>query len=197
MGSLKETTARVYSEVIQTVKSELNVGRGEPLDPGDASEVAQKVEDTIESTIEYLRLGHKVDMLTMFSITHTVINRSQEEKMDHGHGKQLLGWQQGWTWGHHAHLMEMKNALKGQYSVWSPVDLMRMLGNADRHLNGLFKGTTPLRALLDEFPQIHCLTASLIPFLDSDQIGVDEEQRTLAKKHLENNPRWKEFFQQR
>ena len=93
--------------------------------------------------------------------------------------------------------MKMKNALRGQYSVWSPVDLMRMLGNADRHLNGRFKGTTPLRALLDEFPQIHCLTASLIPFLDSDQIGVDEEQRTLAKKHLENNPRWKEFFHPR
>ena len=71
---------------------------------------------------------------------------------------------------------------------------MRMLGNADRHFNGLFKGITPLRALLDEFPPIHCLTASLIPFLDSDQLGVDEEQRALAKKHLEDNPEWREFF---
>ena len=190
MGSLKETTARVYYEVIQTVQSELNDGRGEALEPGDACDVTQKIADTIESAIECLRLSHKVDMLTMYSTTHTVIiiNSSQEEKMDHRHGEQLLGWQQGWTWGHHAHLVEMKDALQGQYSVRSPVDLVRLLGNADRHLNGLFPGTTPLRALLDEFPQIHCMIASLIPFLNRDQLGVNDEQRALAQRHLQDNP---------
>ena len=149
-----------------------------------------KVDDTIQSAIKCLQLSHKVDMLTMCAITHAVINRSQEENMDQEHGKHLLGWEQGWTWGHHAHLVEVKDGLKRPwwYSVGSPVDLMRMLGNADRHLNSLFKGTTPLSALLDEFPPIHCMTASLIPFLDSDQLGVDEEQRALAKKHLEDNP---------
>ena len=79
----------------------------------------------------------------------------------------------------------------------SPVDLMRLLGNADRHLNGLFEGTTPLRALLDEFPQIHCMTATLIPFLDNDQIGVNDEQRTLAREYLKDNPKWREFFHPR
>ena len=76
----------------------------------------------------------------------------------------------------------------------NPVDLMRLLGNADRHLNGHYKSMTPLRALLDECPLIHCLTASLLPFLDGTQIGVDDEQRALAKKHLEENPEWQEFF---
>jgi len=71
---------------------------------------------------------------------------------------------------------------------------MRLLGNADRHLNGHYKSMTPLRALLDECPLIHCLTASLLPFLDSTQIGVDDEQRALAEKHLEKNPKWQEFF---
>ena len=133
----------------------------------------------------------------MYATTHTVINRSHEEKMDHEHGKQLLAWQQDWTWSHHARLVEMKEALQGQYSMCSPVDLMRLLGNADRHLNGLFEGTTPLRALLDEFPQIHCMTATLIPFLENDQIGVNDEQRMLARKYLEDNPKWREFFHPR
>ena len=116
--------------------------------------------------------------------------------MDQGRGKQLLGWKQGWTWGNHTRLVEMKNILKGSwnYSVRSPVDLMRMLRNADRHLNGHFKGITPLQALLDEFPPIHCLTASLIPFMNSDQLGVNDEQRALARQHLEDNPEWREFF---
>ena len=76
----------------------------------------------------------------------------------------------------------------GGYSVNSPVDLMRMLGNADRHLNSLFMGNTPLRALLEEFPAIHCVTASLIPFLNRDQLGVNDEQRALAQRHLQDNP---------
>ena len=72
--------------------------------------------------------------------------------------------------GHHAKLAEVRNSLRNpdSYSVESPVDLMRLLGNADRHLNGHYKSMTPLIALLDasEFPLIHCLTASLLPFLD-------------------------------
>ena len=95
-----------------------------------------------------------------------------------------------------AQLAEVRNSLRNPdlYSVESPVDLMRLLGNADRHLNGHYKSMTPLRALLDEFPLIHCLTASLLPFLDGAQIGVDDEQRALAEKHLEENPKWREFF---
>ena len=102
----------------------------------------------------------------------------------------------GSTWGHHAQLAEVRNSLRNpdSYSVESPVDLMCLLGNADRHLNGHYKSMTPLRALLDEFPLIHCLTASLLPFLDGTQIGVDDEQRALAKKHLKENPGWQEFF---
>ena len=76
----------------------------------------------------------------------------------------------------------------------SPVDLMRMLGNADRHLNSLFEGITPLQALLDEFPTILCLAASLIPHMNSSQLGVNDEQRALAKQHLKDNPEWREFF---
>ena len=68
------------------------------------------------------------------------------------------------------------------------MDLMRLLGNADRHLNSHFKGMTPLKALLEEFHLIHCLTVSLLPFLDGTQIGVNNEQRALAEKHLERNP---------
>ena len=191
----KQTPARVYDEVMQAVKDELSDGRGSTLDPGDSCLVAMKVQDTIQLAIKYLQLSHKMDMLTMCTITHAVINRSQEENMDQEYGKHLLGWGQGWTWGHHARLVEARNGLinPSRYSVESPVDLMRMLGNADRHLNSHFKGVTPLRALLDEFPLIHCLTASLLPSLDSNQLGVDEEQRALAKKHLEGNPEWREF----
>ena len=149
-----------------------------------------KVQDTIQSAIKYLQISHKMDMLIMYTITHAVINRSHEEHMDQDHGKRLLGWEQGWTWSHHVRLMEVGNGLNNpsRYSVESPVDLMRMLGNADRHVNNHFKGVTPLKALLDEFPLIHCLTASLLPFLDSSQLGVDNEQRALAKKHLGDNP---------
>ena len=72
---------------------------------------------------------------------------------------------------------------------------MRTLGSsADRHLNSQFKGRTPLEALLEEFPLIHCLTASLLSFLDDAQIGVDDEKRALAEKHLERNPEWQAFF---
>ena len=195
-GGLKETTKRVYDEVIQVVKSELAIGIGEKLEPGDASMVALKVADTAQLSIECLQLRHQLDMLTMRSITHTVINRSQEEKMDQGRGKQLIGWKPGWTWGHHKRLVEMKDFLQGSwyYSVGSPMDLMRMLGNADRHPNSLFKGITPLQALLDEFPPILCLTASLIPFENSSQLGVNDEQRALAKQHLKDNPEWRELF---
>ena len=178
---------------------ELADGGGSALDLGDSCEVAMKVDDTVHSAIECLQLRHKVDMLTMYAIIHAMINRSQEEKMDQDQGKRLLGWQQGWTWAHHARLVEVEDGLNrpGGYSVRSPVDLMRMLGNADRHLNNLFKGNTPLRALLEEFPPIHCMTASLIPFLNSDQLGVNNEQRALAQRHLKDNPNWREFFHPR
>ena len=82
-------------------------------------------------------------MLVMYTITHAVINRSHEERMGQENGKQLLKWEQGWPWGHHAHLVQMRDSLKklNSYSVESLVDLMRTLGNADRHLNSQFKGT--------------------------------------------------------
>ena len=125
-------------------------------------------------------------MLVMYTITHAVINRSHEEHMGQDHARQLLQCKHGWTWGHHAQLAEVRNSLRNpdSYSVESPVDLMRLLGNADRHLNGHYKSMTPLRALLDECPLIHCLTASLLPFLDSTQIGVDDEQRALAERNI-------------
>ena len=158
--------------------------------------IAMKVQDTLESTLEYLGLSRRLHMLVVYSITHTVINRSQEEHMSQAHARYLLQWNPEWTWGHHAHLVEVRNKLKcaGSYSVKSPVDLMRLLGNADRHLNRSYKRKNALRALLDEFPLIHCLTASLLPFLDDDQVGVDDEQRALARKHLEENPGWHKFF---
>ena len=64
----------------------------------------------------------------MYTITHTVINRSHEEHMDQEHGKRLLKWKQGWTWGHHAHLAQVRNNLRNpsSYSVESLVDLMRL-----------------------------------------------------------------------
>ena len=163
--------------------------KGGALDAGDACEVALKVDDTVLSTIECLQLRHKVDMLTMCAITHAVINRSQEEKMDQEQGKHLLEWQQGWTWAHHTRLVEVKDELDRPrgYSVNSPLDLVRMLGNADRDFNSLFKGNTPLRALVDGFPPMYCMIASLIPFLNNDQLGVDEEQRESAQRHLEDN----------
>ena len=155
-----------------------------------------KVQDTLETTLKYLEIGHRLHMLVIYSITHTVINRSHEEHMNQAHAKYLLHWKPEWTWGHHAHLVEVKYKLRGSgsYSVKSPVDLMRLLGNADRHLNRDYKSKNALRALLDEFPLIHCLTASLLPFLDGTQIGVDDEQRALAKRHLEENSEWQEFF---
>ena len=116
--------------------------------------------------------------------------------MGQAHGKQLLKWEHGRTWDHHTHIVQVRNSLRnpGSYSVESPMDLMRILGNADRHLNNHFKGRTSLEALLEEFSLIHCLTASLIPFLEDAQIGVDDEKRALAEKYLERNPEWQAFF---
>ena len=133
----KQTPAQLHTEVIRAVTIELDDGRGRELDPGDSCKVAVKVDDTVHMTIGCLQLCHKVDMLTMYAITHAMINRSQEEKMDQDQGKHLLGWQQSWTWAHHARLVEVKDGLTrfGGYSVRSPVDL---LGNADQHLNSLF-----------------------------------------------------------
>ena len=41
---------------------------------------------------------------------------------------------------------------------------------------------------------IHCLIASLLPFLDAAQIGVDDEKRALTEKHVERNPEWQALF---
>ena len=102
----------------------------------------------------------------------------------------------GFDRGHHTHLVQVRNSLRnpGSSSVESPLDLMRMLGNADRYLNNRFKGRTSLEALLEEFPVIYYLTASLLPFLDDAHIGVDDEKRALAEKHLERDPEWQALF---
>ena len=187
------TPKQVYDQVMEAVKNKLNAST---LDPDDSAMVVMKVQDTIESAIKCWQIGHRMDMLVMYMITHAVINRSHEERMGQEHGKQLLKWGQGWTWGHHAHFVQMRDNLKkpNSYSVESPVDLLRMLVNADRHLNSQFKGMTPLGALLEEFPLIHCLTASLLPYLGDTQIGVDNEKRALAAWHLKKNPEWQVFF---
>ena len=96
------------------------------------------------------------------------------------------------------------------YSVKSPVDLMGLLGNAGRHLGRFYLHVTPpkalltctqltlhvtpLTALLRRYPPLHCLTASLLPHLNGDEIGVDDQQRAVAAKHLEDNPTWKSIF---
>ena len=78
----------------------------------------------------------------------------------------------------------------------SPVDLMRLLGNADRHLCRSYLHVTPLKALLDMFPELHCLTASLLPYPESDQIGVSDAQRELASDYLAAFPNWRDFFRE-
>ena len=93
--SSRYTPAQVYDQVIDSVKAELNASE---LDPGDAAMIAMKVQDTIETTLKYLQIGHKMDMLVMYTITHAVINRSQEERMDQDYARQLLQWKQGCTW---------------------------------------------------------------------------------------------------
>ena len=100
------------------------------------------------------------------------------------------------VWGHHTHLMQVRNSLRnpGSYSVESPVDLTRMLGNVDRHINSQFKGRTPLETLLEEFPLIHCLTTSLLPLLGVAQIGVNDGKWALSERHREMNPEWQACF---
>ena len=78
----------------------------------------------------------------------------------------------------------------------SPVDLMRLLGNADRHLTTFYLHVTPLKALLAIFPALRCLTASLLPHLESDQIGVPGAQRELARKYLAANHNGVDFFRE-
>ena len=53
-----------------------------------------------------------MDMLVMYTISHAVINKSHEEHMDKEHGKQLLKWEQGWAWGHYAHLVQARDSFK-------------------------------------------------------------------------------------
>ena len=132
----------------------------------------------------------------MYTVTQAVINRSHEEQMEQWLGSDLLQCGEGWTWGHHKHLIWVKSKLTkpGSYSEESPVDLMRLLGNADRHLARFYLHVTPLKALLDMYPLLHCLTASLLPHLNGDEIGVNDQQRAAAARHLQDNPRWDSFF---
>lgn len=94
---------------MQVAKGKLNAS---VLDPGDSCLVLMKVQDSIESAIKYWQNGHKMDMLTMYMITHTVMFRSHEERMGQAHGKQLLKWEQGWTRGRHTHLVQVRNSLR-------------------------------------------------------------------------------------
>ena len=72
----KHMPAQVYDQVMESVRAKLNAS---VLDPGDSAMIGMKVQDTLETTLKYLQIGHKMDMLVMYTITHTVINRSHEE----------------------------------------------------------------------------------------------------------------------
>ena len=180
----------VHSQVVDGVTAMLNMdGR---LSAAHTTELQLRAGDT--ATTQLLRL--ELNKMVMYTVTQAVINRSHEEQMEQWLGSDLLQCGEGWTWGHHKHLIWVKSKLTkpGSYSEESPVDLMRLLGNADRHLARFYLHVTPLKALLDMYPLLHCLTASLLPHLNGDEIGVNDQQRAAAAKHLEDNPTWKSFF---
>ena len=62
-----KTHVRVYDQVMQVVKDKLTAS---VLDAGDSCLVLMKVQDTIESAIKYWQIGHEMDMLIMYKITH-------------------------------------------------------------------------------------------------------------------------------
>ena len=180
----------VQSQVVDSVTTMLGMdGR---LSTAHTTELQSKARDT--ATTQLLRL--ELNKMMLYTVTQAVINRSQEEKMERWLGSKLLRCGEGWTWGHHRHLVWVKSKLTKPwfYSEESPVDLMRLLGNADRHCARFYLHVTPLKALLDMYPPLHRLTASLLPHLNEDEIGVNDQQRAAAARHLEDNPSWDSFF---
>lgn len=188
--------SHAHDQVMTSVKARLNSYDPDELDTVDAIEILDRVQKTTEATLKHLTLDLEMNMMILYVVTHAVINRSHDERMGQWQCKQLLDCGVDWTWGHHEHLVWVKSNLQmpGSYSVRSPVDLMRLLGNVDRHLCRFYLHVTPLKALLDMFPELHCLTASLLPYLESDQIGVSDSQRELASRYLAACPNWRDFF---
>ena len=107
-----------------------------------------------------------------------------------------FGCGDNWTWRHHKELMWVRERLqrKENYSVYSPVDLMRLLGNADRHVSRLYLHVTAMKALLNAYPELLCLTASLLPDLRVADIGLSDQHRTVAAEYLEQHPGWQRYF---
>ena len=130
------------------------------LNTADTRELQSRAGDTATSELNYLQTRLELNKMMMYTVTQAVINRSHEEKMEQWLGSSLLQCGKGWTWGHHEHLIWVKSKLtcSWTYSVESPVDLMRLLGNADRHLGRFYLHVTPLKALLDMYvPSLHCM----------------------------------------
>ena len=111
-------------------------------------------------------------------------------------GEQTFGCNASWTCQHQEELMWVKSKLakKGTCSVKNPVDLTRLLSNADRHASRLYLHVTAMKALLDMYPELICLTASLLPHLGDGEIGLNENQREVAAEHLRKNPDWQKYF---
>jgi hypothetical protein len=142
----------VHSQVVDRVTAMLDVDKR--LNTAGTMELQSRDGDTATSELDYLQTRLELDKMMMYTVTQAVINRSHEEKMEQWLGSSLLQCGKGWTWGHHEHLIWVKSKLtcSWSYSVKSPVDLMRLLGNADRHLGRFYLRVTPLKALLDMYP---------------------------------------------
>ena len=142
----------VHSQVVDRVKEMLDMDKR--LNTADTRELQSRAGDTATSELNYLQTRLELNKMMMYTVTQAVINRSHEEKMEQWLGSSLLQCGKGWTWGHHEHLIWVKSKLtcSWSYSVKSPVDLMHLLGNADRHLGRFYLHVTPLKALLDMYP---------------------------------------------
>ena len=147
-----------------------------------------------DTTITLQRLT--INYLTLFQVAHTVVNRSQEERTNRHTATHTFGCGDNWTWEHHEELMWVRSRLqrKENYSVKSPVDLMRLLGNADRHVSRLYLHVIAMKALLDTYSELMCLTASLLPHLGDADIGLNQEHREVAANYLQQNPGWQRYF---
>ena len=142
----------VHSQVVDRVTAMLDMDKR--LNTADTMELQSRAGDTATSELNYLQTRLELNKMMMYTVTQAVINRSHEEKMEQWLGSSLLQCGKGWTWGHHEHLIWVKSKLtcSRSYSVKSPVDLMRLLGNADHHLGRFYLHVTPLKAMLDMYP---------------------------------------------
>ena len=148
----KQGNVHSQLQVVDRVTAMLDMNK--MLNTADTMELQSRAGDTATSELNYLQTRLELNKMMMYTVTQAVINRSHEEKMEQWLGSSLLQCGKRWTWGHHEHLIWVKSKLtcSRSYSVKSPVDLMRLLGNADRHLGRFYLHVTPLKALLDMYP---------------------------------------------